>query len=179
LFTLEQKEIFMNDQTMTFTARDAYDPDKIATFTLQNGSVSIDFGEKMRQQVAEAVDKISNEQAGVLASAAKPVASASLQTLLQPFPLEDFAASFDGDSLKTRAWVRAGGLRLAPVVLNWQQVDNPAAAAAFVDALEQRQVETSGLSRLISPLDYWLIWVLVGVTAVIVPIILRQQRDRS
>jgi hypothetical protein len=173
----------MSDQTMTFTARDAYDPDKIATFTLQNGSVSIDFGEKMRQQVEEMVDKISNEQAGVLASAAKPAVSASLQKLLQPFPLEDFAASFDGDSLKTRAWVRAGGLRLAPVVLNWQQVDNPAAAAAFVDALEQRQTEVGGLSRLLNPLDYWLIWVLVGVTAVIIPIILRQQRrqqrDRS
>jgi len=169
----------MSDQTMTFTARDAYDADNIATFTLQNGSVSIDFGEKLRQQVEEMVDKISNEQAGVLASAAKPAVSASLQKLLQPFPLEDFAASFDGDSLKTRAWVRAGGLRLAPVVLNWKQVDNPAAAAAFVDALEQRQAETSGMSRWLSPLDYWLIWVLVGVTAVVIPIILRQQRDRS
>jgi hypothetical protein len=169
----------MSEKTMTFTARDAYAPDKIATFTLQNGSVAIDFGEKLRQQVEQALDKISNEQAGVLASAAKPVVSASLQKLLQPFPLEDFAASFDGDSLKTRAWVRAGGLRLAPVVLNWQQVDNPAAAAAFVDALEQRQTETGGFSRLLSPLDYWLIWVLVGVTAVIIPIILRQQRERS
>jgi hypothetical protein len=177
--TNTQKEIFMNDKTMTFTARDAYDPDKIATFTLQNGSVSIDFGEKLRQQVEEALDKISNEQAGVLTSAAKPVISASLQKLLEPFPLEDFAASLDGDLLKTRAWVRAGGLRLAPVVLNWKQVDNPVAAAAFVEALQQRQSERGGISRLLSPLDYWLIWVLVGVTAVIIPIILRQQRDRS
>ena len=169
----------MSEKTMTFTARDAFDPDKIATFTLQNGSVSIDFGEKMRQQVAEAVDKINNEQAGLLASAAKPAVSASLQKLLDPFPLQDFAATLNGDSLKTRAWVRAGGLRLAPVVLNWQNVDNPVAAAAFVDELEQRQAEISGVSRLLSPLDYWLIWVLVGVTAVIIPIILRQQRDRS
>ena len=127
----------------------------------------------------EAVDKINNEQAGLLASAAKPAVSASLQKLLDPFPLQDFAATLNGDSLKTRAWVRAGGLRLAPVVLNWQNVDNPVAAAAFVDELEQRQAEISGVSRLLSPLDYWLIWVLVGVTAVIIPIILRQQRDRS
>jgi len=169
----------VTEKTMTFTAREAYDPGKLATFTLQNGSVSLDFGEKLLQQVQEALDSMSDDDANVLQSAAKPAVSASLQKLLEPFPLQDFVAKLEGDALQVRAWVRAGGLRLAPIMLHWEHVDNPEGAAAFVAALAQRQEATNGASRLPRPLDYWAIWALMGITAVLVPILLWRQRARS
>ncbi len=171
----------MNEKTttMTFTARSAYDPDKTATFTLQNGSVAVEFGDTLLKQAEEALEKMSSPETSTLQSVAKPAVSASLQKLMEPFPVQDFAAELEGDSLQAQAWVRAGGLRLAPVIFNWEHVDNPDGAAAFVTELQRRQAESTSISRYPGILDYWVIWLLAGITAVILPILLWRRRQHS
>lgn len=169
----------MSEKTMTFTARSAFDPDKTATFTLQNGSVAIDFGEKLLRQAEEAIASFSDDEANVLQNVAKPALSASMQKLLEPFPVQDFTAELDGERLQAQAWVRAGGLRLAPVMFHWDHVDNPEGAAAFVSELERRQSAASSINRFPGALDYWAIWVLAGITAVLLPILLWRKRPRS
>lgn len=169
----------MSETTMTFTARSAYDPEKTATFTLQNGSVAINFGEKLRQQVEEAIASFDKNDSNVLQNVAKPAVSATMQKMMEPFPIQDFSAELDGEQLQAQAWVRAGGLRLMPIMFHWDHVDNPDGAAAFVRELEQRQAAASSINRFPGALDYWAIWVLAGITAVLVPILLWRQRPRS
>lgn len=55
-------------------------------------------------------------------------------------------------------WNRILGLRLAPVQMDLGRVDNPDAARAFVDELEERQAEVEEPGRFGGPLDYWLGW---------------------
>ncbi len=164
---------------MTFMARSAYDPEKTATFTLQNGSVAIDFGEKLRQQAEEALASLDDDQANTLRTVAKPVVSASVQKLMEPFPVQDFSAELDGERLQAQAWVRAGGLRLMPIMFHWDHVDNPEGAAAFVSELERRQAAASNISRLPGALDYWAIWALAGLMTILIPILFWRQRPQS
>jgi hypothetical protein len=185
--TLFRKEIYLTEtertKTMTFTARSAYEPEKTATFTLQNGNVAIEFGDALMRQAEDALEAMSgaedDDKAHVLQNVAKPAVSASLQKIMEPFALRDFSAELDGDSLQAHAWVRAGGLRLAPVMLHWQHVDNPEGAAAFVAELERRQAEATAVNRYPGVLDYWAIWLVAAVTAVLIPILFWRQRQQS
>ena len=86
---------------------------------------------------------------------------------MQPIALEDFDAKMKGETLQTMAWIRAGGLRLAPILVTWPQVDNPAGAKAFVAEVEERK---DALTKGADPLDYWLVWFLIGVASVLFPI---------
>ncbi len=158
------------ENTLTYTARSANDPDKMATFTLHNGSMSIQLGNALLEQVEEVYESFRVDDDRTLSTWIKPLATGSLQQLLEPIPLEDFDAEFKNDTLQTTAWLRAGGLRLAPVMMNWDHVDNPAGAAAFLEALDDRK---SGLSnrRIPNPFDYWAGWLMVAVTAVALPLV--------
>lgn len=166
----------MTDKTMTFTARSAYDPEKTTTFTLQNGSAAVEFGAKLLQQTEEAIKRIDLDEAGALQNMAKPTIFASLQKLMEPFPVQDFSAELEGESLQVQAWVRKGGLRLAPIIFRWEHVDNPAGAAAFVTELRRRQAQADNTNRFPGAFDYWAFWLLAGLAAVIIPILFWRQR---
>ena len=129
----------MEENTFTFTARSGSNPDKSATFTLNNGSVSVELGNVLVEQISKAYDSFSDEEAVQrLSSWFKPTATGTLQKMIEPISIEDFDAEMSGDALQTTAWIRAGGLRLAPVMMTWQDVDNPRGAQAFVDELQDR-----------------------------------------
>lgn len=165
-------------QTTTFTARGAYDPDKLATFTLQNGSVRVEFGEALLEQTEEALSKLDAE-AGPVASFARPLATASMQTIMSPFDVQDFSAAVDGDSFQGVGWVRAAGLRLVPIVFKWRHVDNPAAAAAFVSELEARQRQKPANRRFPALWDYWAGWLTTAAALVALPLLLWQRLKKN
>lgn len=166
----------MNENTYTYTARSAIDPNKMATFTLYNGSVAVELGNVIMEQVGEAYETFSDEESEKnLATWIKPAATGSLQKLLQPIPLADFNAEINGEALQTTAWIRAGGLRLAPVMMTWQEVDNPESAQAFVTELQNRKEESREVSTYPDPLDYWASWILISLAAIALPVIIISQ----
>jgi hypothetical protein len=167
------------ENTFTYTARSADNPDKMAMFTLHNGSVSIQLGNALLEQVEEAYESFRVGDDRTLSTWIKPLATGSLQQLLEPIPLKDFDAELKDDTLQTTAWLRAGGLRLAPVMMNWKQVDNPAGAEAFMEALDARKQETSAKRRLPNPFDYWAGWVVAGIVSLVLPLVMwRLLKDR-
>ena len=89
---------------------------------------------------------------------------------LQPVALADFDAQMKGDTLQTLAWIRAGGLRLAPIMVTWPKVDNPVGAKAFVAEVNERKENLSEGSTGPDPLDYWLSWFLIGVMTIVLPL---------
>ncbi|MDX1614394.1 MAG: hypothetical protein R3300_08795 [Candidatus Promineifilaceae bacterium] len=168
-------------QTLTFTARSTKEPEKIATFTLQNGSVKVQLGDALIEQAEKATDE---QEDSPVRAWAKPAATASLQRLMQPIPVADFDANFEDDALTTTAWVRAGGLRLAPVRLTWEQVDNPDGAVAFVKELQsRREAHVGDETGVPNPFDYWAGWFLAIaaglVTTIVVGRLIKQRRSES
>jgi hypothetical protein len=173
----------MKENTFTYTARSATDPDKMAMFTLHNGSVSVELGNAIMEQVGEAYETFSDEASDKgLATWIKPAATGAFQKLIKPIPLADFNAEFSGDNtLQTTAWIRAGGLRLAPVMMTWEEVDNPEGAHAFVSELEHRKETNQDDHTLPDPLDYWASWIVIGLATIALPIIFLRlwQKRRS
>lgn len=172
----------MSENTFTFTARSQENPDKLAMFTLRNGDVTVQLGNAMVEQIEGAFDAMHDDVESKFKAWLKPVATGSLQRIMKPFPLRDFDAELRGDTLQTTAWVRVGGLRLAPVMMKWEQIDNPNGAEAFVEEVEERKAAQDTGSNLAKPLDYWMTWGLVGLTMLILPVVfwrLRPQPDRN
>lgn len=163
----------MKENTFTFTARSGSNPDKSATFTLNNGSVSVELGNVLVEQISKAYDSFSDEEAVQrVGSWFKPAATGTLQKMIEPISLADFDAEMSGDALQTTAWIRAGGLRLAPVMMTWQDVDNPQGAQAFVDELQDRKEVMENVETIPDPFDYWISWFVLGLAAFALPIFL-------
>jgi hypothetical protein len=91
------------------------------------------------------------------------------ESISDPIPLYDIYADLDEDTFQLITWRRAAGLRLAPVTVNITHVDNPEAAAAFIQELEQRKAAADSPGIFSGPLDYWLGWaaLAVGIGALI------------
>jgi hypothetical protein len=176
---MEEIKTNMKENTFTYTARSTQDPQKMAMFTLHNGTVSVQLGDTLMEQAEEAYESFRGEDDGRLTAWIKPVATGSLQRLLLPIPLADFDADVQGESLQATAWIRAGGLRLAPVMMTWQEVDNPDGANAFVNELRERKEVTADSDRLPNPFDYWASWIVIGLAAIVLPIMfMRQLKER-
>jgi hypothetical protein len=170
----------MKENTFTYTARSAVDPEKMAMFTLHNGSVSVDLGNTLIQQADKAVEELRDETPDKnIVALAKPLATGSIQRLLKPIPLADFDAHMRDGILQTSAWIRAGGLRLAPVMMTWQEVDNPDGAHAFIGELRARKKGIDSEQTLPDPLDYWASWLAIALMTVVLPVFLvRKWRAR-
>lgn len=170
----------MNESTYTYTARSATDPQQIATFTLQNGEVAVELGNAFMQQIQEAYETISDESAeSGLPTLVKPAVAGTLQKLIEPIPLADFDADIREDALRATAWIRAGGLRLIPIMLTWAQVDNPDSARTFVAELRNRKQVTDPNRRYPGPLDYWFSWILIGLASLVIPLLILRRLQRS
>lgn len=170
----------MKEDTFTYTARSSVDPSKMATFTLHNGSVSVDLGNTLVEQVEESYATVSDDASEQdLATWIKPAAIGALQKLIKPVQLTDFDAETSGETLQATAWIRKGGLRLAPIMMNWEEVDNPAGAQAFVDELQNRKASAELERSHPAPLDYWASWFVIGMMALALPIlVIRQWQKR-
>jgi hypothetical protein len=161
------------ENTYTYTARSAVQPEKIVTFTLHEDELSISVGAPL-EQVELAVAGITAEEGEEAPEAQlwlKPLALSLIERGTGPFNIEDVDAEVEEDRLKVNGWVRLGGLRGGSITLMDGQVDNPDAARAFVEELARRKAE---LASPVLPLDYWITW--IGVLSSLVILFVFWQR---
>lgn len=175
----ENKYTQMSEDTFTYTARSTENPDRLATYTLHNGSVSVKFGEAMVEQIEEAMDSLDENGREAVQKWLKPVATGAAHKLLEPIPVTDFNADVRGDTFHATSWIRAGGLRLAPMALTWTTVDNPQGAETFVEEVERRRQQAAAAGKMPGPFDYWIVWVMLSVLAIGLPTWWWQQRQRQ
>lgn len=154
--------------TYTYTARNANNPDKVVTFTLDNGHMRVNLTGILDQtsRINAADDKKAEIQ-NQLSMQAKPAALKLAENISGPFHISDVNADLEDDRLRVSMWQRAGGLRLAPVRFNMGQVDNIEAAEAFVDEVQNRQTKTESRTKFFGPLDYWIGWIGLGLVMLV------------
>ncbi len=179
------------ENTYTYTARSVENPEYSVTFTLFDHRMSVGTGAPM-EQMAQALERVGAGEAEEEGAGAaegeeieaveaekqsklwlKPMAISLVEQGTKPFHVDDVDADVEGDWLRVRGWVRAGGLRLAPVTLMKGRVDNPDAALAFVDEVNERKTEAFGPLALF---DYWGAWFAAGFVIVL---LLQLQRHRG
>ncbi len=160
--------------TFTYTARNAQEPGRVLTFTLQGEYLRINLT-GLADSVSEALTgkKEEEEDAGQkLKEQAGPTTLKVLEEISGPLHVKDVSGSLKSGQFKLTAWKRVGGLRAAPIVLNMGQVDNPEAAGAFLEELKARKQVASRISSFFGPLDYWFGW--LGILLVILFFIRRK-----
>lgn len=154
--------------TYTYTARSADDPDRMVTFTLANGHMMLNLTGVLDRlsEVTSAEEKAAaiREQ---LKKQATPSVMKGIEQLSGPVHVRDVAADLDDGRLTVRAWQRAGGLRLAPMVIGIDHVDNVEAASAFVQELDARQEGAASAGKFAGPLDYWFGWAVLLLALIV------------
>jgi hypothetical protein len=154
------------ENTYTYTARSAANPEEVVTFTLHDHHMSVGLGvplEQVERVLAETETEAEGEDAPQPQIWLKPVAVSLLERGTGPFRLADVSATADDGWLRVSAWYRAGGLALAPLTLVNGPVDNPQGAQAFVDEVDRRKEEIVGPLGSLNLLDYWFTWIAAGV----------------
>lgn len=167
--------------TYTYTARNLDNQDLVVTFTLENNHLNLGITELLEKfgKIAQSEERLAETKTQIKTQG-QPGALKLAEHISGPIHISDVAAHLDGEKLKFIAWQRVAGLRLAPLRLNLGRVDNPDAAAAFVDELEDRQAAASYAGRFLGPLDYWAGW--AGVLSALVFLIwwpLKRAKDRA
>jgi hypothetical protein len=148
------------ENTYTYIARNAQDPTEVVTFTLHDHHLTVGLGNPL-EQIETALETESGDIAEEGLSGQpwlKPMAVSLLERGLSPFSVDDVEASSENGGLEFVAWTRVGGLRLAPIFLDIDQVDNPEATDAFVKELEKRKTSLESTKALPGPMDYWAGW---------------------
>lgn len=160
--------------TYTYTARNVENPELVMTFTLENNHLRLSMPDMLGMigQVSGAEEKL-NEAKEQLRTQARPGVVKAIESVSGPIHVNDVSVKFADERLSFSAWQRLANLRLAPYWLNLGQVDNAAAAEAFVTELKSRQARASYPGRFFGPLDYWLGWAALGF---IIAILLRWPR---
>ena len=144
--------------TYTFTARSVENPDQVITYTLEDNHLRVHLtGMLDSMGKVAATEERTDEARRQIKAQMNPILMKAVQGLAGPNHLSDVLASLDGDRLTITVWQRAKGLRLAPVVVN-STVDNPDAAAAFVEELDERKTTAAHAGTFSGPLDYWFGW---------------------
>ena len=167
------------ENTYTYTARSASDPEKVVTFTLRGRRMSVGSGVPIEQAArliesaeSEEADEAEGERPARSERATnlwlKPMAISLVERGTQPLRVIDVdARATGGGYLWVRGWIRVGGLRLAPVTLLDGMVDNPDAALAFVEELAQRKDKYAQGPAVLNFLDYWATRLVLGSVLVI------------
>jgi hypothetical protein len=189
---------FTMENTYTYTARSADDPTRVVTFTLYNDQLAVGVGVPMEQversvraSLAEARDEAEGEGGAVIETAtategeggeeagvwAKPLAVSLVERATRPISISDVDARLRDGDLRLTAWVRTGGLRLAPLTFRVDRVDNADAAEAFVSELERRKRAASAPGIFAGPLDYWATWLLGSALALTLLIVGLRKHD--
>jgi hypothetical protein len=152
------------ENTYTYTARSADNPEKVVTFTLRGSKMTVGPGaalETIEKAITAATDEDQEGPSPHLWL--KPTAVALVERGTGPFRVQDVTAGVDDNGyLSLSAWLRPAGLRLFPVPLMHGRVDNPDAAKAFVKELESRKEEAGMPSPLLGWMDYWATWLIAG-----------------
>ena len=106
-----------------------------------------------------------------------PAALKASEYFSGPIHLNDIQIDYDEGRLALTVWKRAAGLRLAPMILVIDEVDNAEAAEAFVAEVSRRQKNAEKPGKLAGPLDYWVGW--IGLLLVILTLIRWPMREQT
>ncbi|HHX45164.1 MAG TPA: hypothetical protein GX714_14430 [Chloroflexi bacterium] len=156
--------------TYTYIARSADDPRRAAILTLHGHRVSIE------PAAAPGYYLMAERMGGRQGTFGRfrrmmpwmmPAGISAMERLLhQDFRVSDLMVRTKDEGLSVSAWVRLGGLRLLPVTMTWNRVDNPDAAQAFVQEVDRRRRQAGAHRGLPGPLDYWASWLAGGMATV-------------
>jgi hypothetical protein len=156
--------------TYTYTARSADEPEELATFTLYDHSLSVEAGDMLMEQIDRLLDSGTAETQFELSPWLKPAIVWLAQELLRPFSVADVTARTQDEGFWITGWLRVRGMRLAPLTIGWNHVDNPDAAKAFEQELNKRKVSAPHPGRFPGPFDYWAAWIIVVMLVALVPL---------
>jgi len=150
----------MLETTYTYTARNVENPNRMVTITLSDDHMRVD-PTGVLEKVERIIDAEDNQEEirEQIESQLSPGMMKMVERLTGPVHVGDVHADLDQSRLRLSMWNRVLGLRLAPVQMDLGQVDNPDAAQAFVEELEERQSEVEEPGKFSGPLDYWLGWI--------------------
>jgi hypothetical protein len=157
------------ENTYTYTARSAENPERVVTFTLRDHSLYVDVGVPLEhaERALQARGAEDDAAAQHVEPWLKPMAVSVMERGLRPFDVGDVYADANNGGLQVTAWVRAGGLRVAPVIFSMAQVDSPQAAQIFAEELEHRRTTVGRPRKLPGLLDYWGSWLVAGFSATV------------
>lgn len=149
--------------TYTYTARNADNPNKVLTFTLQGDFLKINLT-GLEDDLAEIIagDKKKENIKETISDQTGPTALKVMEGISGPVHLNDVSVALQGENntkFKITLWKRLGGLRAAPVILDMGEIDNPPAAQKFAQELNTRKESAGKISKFFGPLDYWLGWI--------------------
>ena len=166
------------NKTYTYTARSIDNPEQVVTFTLHDARMSVGLGAPLEhieralnleetsgtEEIEEGSDQV--EKKGKQKLWLKPLAVSLVERGTRPFGITDVNVNVVDDWLKVKAWIRTGGLRLAPITLIDGRVDNAEAAHAFVGEVQERKADLE-IPFFFRPLDYWFTWLFAGLLSAV------------
>jgi hypothetical protein len=178
------------ENTFTYTARSANDPQKVVTFTLHDDRMSVDVAALVEQveraaalqgdgQEVEDEEVVETEMTAQARPWLTPGVVSLMERVTEPFHISDVDAESPNGGLQVTAWVRTRNLRLAPILFRMEQVDNPQAADDFVGEIKRRKEETPPAKRMPGPFDYWAGWMLGALAAGALAAWLLPKRDQG
>lgn len=169
------------ENTHTYIVRNAQDTSKVVTFTLHDHHLTVGLGNPLEQvetalqtEIADTGKEGQSGQPWI-----KPAAVSLLERGLSPLNIDDVEATTEKGGLRFAAWTRVGGLRLAPIIFDIEQVDNPEATDAFVKELQKRKTSVTSTETLPGLLDYWAGWFAASLMLMIGLLVLMRLRQRD
>jgi hypothetical protein len=170
------------ENTYTHIARNVQDTSQVVTFTLHDHHLTVGLSnplEKIETALETENTGTGTEEEQARQPWIKPVAVSLLERGLRPFNIDDVEAAAENGGLRFVAWTRVGGLRLAPIIFEIEQVDDPEATDAFVKELWKRKTSITGAEALPGLLDYWVGWFGASLILMIGLLVLMQLRQRD
>lgn len=157
--------------TYTYTARHVEDPEKVITFTIKGEYLEINVTGVL-ENIGKVISDDESKEAlkEQIKTQATPTALIVMEEISGPIHLSDVegkVAGENGDRLELKVWKRVGGLRAAPLRLSFGEVDNPQAAQAFIEELNDRREKIEHRGKFFGPLDYWLGWLVLAILVLV------------
>jgi len=154
--------------TYTYTARNKNNPNRVMTFTIIDNHLKVNLtglvdhiSEAVQDEDRKAVIKefVSTQSGTAVYKAVERISG--------PVHINDVSPHFEEGQFKLTFWKRIAGLRFAPITLAMGNVDNPEAAAQFIDTLLDRQELEEAPGFFSGPLDYWATWIALFIGVIV------------
>jgi hypothetical protein len=164
--------------TYTYTARNKQKPDNVVTFTIFENHMKVNLT-GLIDQISGIAEKEDREMAAksFLSTQSGTAIYKAVERLSGPVHINDVPPHLEDGAFKLTFWKRIAGLRVAPITISIGSVDNPEAAAQFIETLLDRQDQAEDPGVFAGPLDYWVTW--VGLLVGLIVLIKWPKKDKS
>jgi hypothetical protein len=149
------------DGRQTLTLHETNRPDRPITFTLDGNLFQLDIRALFAPEQPEPGIPPKQPWEERLAMMTKKI----IEPFSGPVHVKDVLFLAQGENITVQIWKRARGLRLAPMVIGLNGIDDPQAAANFADLVRERSLAAPRPGRYAGPLDYWGAWALLALGA--------------